>query len=147
MVGAVRAAYQDVLARDRHPIVTLLLDGPAAEINVNVHPAKAEVRFRDAALVRGLIIRALRRALDAAGHRASTRRRDRSARCVPAGNEANKAAWEPRFAFPPSALPRELAEAAAAFLAPGAADTKPEPADAPLGRRGCTCTAPTSSLQ
>src|SRR6266851_6197074 len=53
LVGAVRGAYQDVLARDRHPMVALFLDGPAAEIDVNVHPAKAEIRFRDAALIRG----------------------------------------------------------------------------------------------
>jgi DNA mismatch repair protein MutL len=72
LVGAVRGAYQDVLARDRHPIVALFLDGPPAEIDVNVHPAKAEVRFREAALVRGLIVGALRNALAAAGHRALT---------------------------------------------------------------------------
>src|SRR5437763_13531391 len=52
LVGAVRGAYQDVLARDRHPMVALFLDGPADEIDVNVHPAKAEVRFRDAGLIR-----------------------------------------------------------------------------------------------
>ena len=72
LVGAVRGAYQDFLARDRHPMVALFLDGPEDEIDVNVHPAKAEVRFRDAALVRGLIVGALRHALAAAGHRAST---------------------------------------------------------------------------
>ena len=72
LVGAVRGAYQDVLARDRHPVVALFVDGPPAEIDVNVHPAKAEIRFRDAGLVRGLIVGALRHALDAAGHRAST---------------------------------------------------------------------------
>src|SRR6266849_6134955 len=72
LVGAVRGAYQDVLARDRHPMVALFLDGPASEIDVNVHPAKAEVRFREAGLVRGLIVVALRNALAAAGHRASS---------------------------------------------------------------------------
>src|SRR5205085_8710947 len=51
LVGAVRGAYHDLLARDRHPAVALFLDGPAAEIDVNVHPAKAEVRFRDANLI------------------------------------------------------------------------------------------------
>ena len=72
LAGAVRGAYQDFLARDRHPMVALFLDGPAEAIDVNVHPAKAEVRFRDASLVRGLIVGALRQALANAGHRAST---------------------------------------------------------------------------
>jgi DNA mismatch repair protein MutL len=72
IIGAIRGAYQDFLARDRHPMVALFVDLPAEEVDVNVHPAKAEVRFRDAALVRGLIVTAIRQALAAAGHRAST---------------------------------------------------------------------------
>ena len=72
LVGAVRGAYHDLLARDRHPVVALFLDGPPDEIDVNVHPAKTEIRFRDAGLVRGLIVGALRHALEAAGQRAST---------------------------------------------------------------------------
>jgi len=70
--GAVRGAYQDFLARDRHPVVALNVELPTNEVDVNVHPAKAEVRFRDAALVRGLIVGSLRHALAGAGHRAST---------------------------------------------------------------------------
>ncbi|MFC3714054.1 DNA mismatch repair endonuclease MutL [Sphingoaurantiacus capsulatus] len=72
LVGAVRGAYQDLLARDRHPVVALFLEVPSDFVDVNVHPAKTEVRFRDAALVRGMIVGGLRRALDAAGHQAST---------------------------------------------------------------------------
>ncbi len=72
LYGAVRGAYQDFLARGRHPVVALYVDIPTKYVDVNVHPAKTEVRFRDPAIVRGLIVGALRHALAGAGHRAST---------------------------------------------------------------------------
>ena len=70
--GAVRGAYQDFLAPNRHPYVVLFLELPQRDVDVNVHPAKAEVRFRDAGLVRGLMVGALKHALAEAGHKAST---------------------------------------------------------------------------
>jgi len=117
LAGAVRGAYQDFLARDRHPMVALFVDLPEDEVDVNVHPAKAEVRFRDAGLVRGLIVGSLRQALAAAGHRAAT-----------------TTAAEALGAFHPGALPHSghgawgaapasfnagLAEPAALYQAPG----------------------------
>jgi DNA mismatch repair protein MutL len=69
LMGAIRGAYAEMLPRDRHAVVALFLDVPSDQVDVNVHPAKTEVRFRDPAMVRGLIVSGLRRALDGAGHR------------------------------------------------------------------------------
>ena len=73
LVGALRAAYRDLLARDRHPVAALFIQVPGDEVDINVHPAKTEVRFRDPAAVRGLIVGGLRAALEEAGHRSSAR--------------------------------------------------------------------------
>jgi DNA mismatch repair protein MutL len=71
LVGAVRGAYADMLARDRHAVLALFLDIPPEEVDVNVHPAKTEVRFRDPAFVRGFIVSGLRHSLEAAGQRSA----------------------------------------------------------------------------
>jgi DNA mismatch repair protein MutL len=73
LIGAVRGAYAEMLARDRHAVVALFLDLPPTQVDVNVHPAKTEVRFRDPALIRGMIVSGLRHALDQSGFRSVQR--------------------------------------------------------------------------
>ena len=73
LVGAVRGAYAEMLARDRHPVVALFIEMPPELVDVNVHPAKTEVRFREPAMIRGMIVSGLRKALDEGGFRAVQR--------------------------------------------------------------------------
>ncbi|TNE58417.1 MAG: DNA mismatch repair endonuclease MutL [Alphaproteobacteria bacterium] len=116
VVGAVRGAYADFLARDRHPVVALFVEIDPKDVDVNVHPAKTEVRFKDAALVRGLIVGALRHALAEAGHRASTSVADAALgafRTEGAGNYAYQQDYSRRPSYSPG-----LAEAARDFYAP-----------------------------
>jgi DNA mismatch repair protein MutL len=113
LVGALRAAYRDLIARDRHPIAALFLDVPLEEVDVNVHPAKTEVRFRDPAAVRGLIVGGLRQALDAESQRSAAREQaaapvmwttsasyDEALNRLPGGggDPAQQQTWAPAFA-------------------------------------------------
>lgn len=72
LLGAVRGAYSDFLPRGRHPVLCLFIDIDPQEVDVNVHPAKADVRFRDSAMVRGLVVGAIKQAILGAGHRSSS---------------------------------------------------------------------------
>jgi DNA mismatch repair protein MutL len=127
LVGAVRGAYSDMLARDRHAVLALFLDIPPQDVDVNVHPAKTEVRFRDGAGVRGFIVSGLRQAL-ATGDRRSAQTPDRGA-MARWTREAAQPATEPLMrqfftgqagAAPDYPAHQRLGEASAAWSAPAA---------------------------
>lgn len=90
LIGAVRGAYADMLARDRHAVLALFLQVPASEVDVNVHPAKSEVRFRDPALVRGMVVSGLRHALSTGDQRSAQ-----------APSDSAMAAWQAEPIAPP----------------------------------------------
>ncbi len=92
LIGAVRGAYADMLARDRHAVLALFLQVPASEVDVNVHPAKSEVRFRDPAFVRGMVVSGLRHALSTGDQRSAQ-----------APSASAMAAWQAEPISPPSA--------------------------------------------
>ncbi|MGY2736521.1 DNA mismatch repair endonuclease MutL [Sphingomonas sp. UYP23] len=118
LIGAIRGAYAEMMPRDRHAVVALFLDVPPDAVDVNVHPAKTEVRFRDPAMVRGLIVSGLRRALDEAGHRSQS------------APERSLAAWTQEQSPSPSGEGLEVGpirESELAFLA------RPHPNPSPEG--------------
>jgi DNA mismatch repair protein MutL len=131
LIGAVRGAYADMLARDRHAVLALFLEVPPEEVDVNVHPAKPEVRFRDPALVRGMIVSGLRQALTT-GDRRSAQTPDAAAmRAWQAEPIAPAAAPQTNLFFPsqPATRVSEAGQAwrgyEAAMMAPLAARAEP----------------------
>ncbi len=156
LIGAVRAAYADLIPRGRSPLLALFVTLPPREVDVNVHPTKAEVRFRNVNAVRGLMVGALRGGLEAAGHRASERGGTALiAALAPgqhgaAGWSATRAGRRRACARPRNSLPScKRRSQGSAHRAPiGAPPLPPRRPIFSIGRsgpRGRSCTRPTSS--
>ena len=118
LYGALRGAYRDFLASDRYPVVALFITAPPDGVDVNVHPAKTEVRFRDAALVRGLIVGGVKHALAEAGHRAATTVADAALGAARSGGSPFPMAGEAGFGSHPGLPSRGLAEDIQRYHAP-----------------------------
>jgi DNA mismatch repair protein MutL len=137
LFSAIRAAYQDVIPRGRNPLAALFLTLPAEEVDVNVHPAKAEVRFREASLIRSIVISALNETLRAAAS-ASPIARPVAGDFRPAP-QAQPVAYQYRASLRPASPPSPLANGANGFAeAPQTALSEdsapaPEQAEFPLG--------------
>ncbi len=127
LTGAVRGAYQDFLARGRHPLVALFVEIDSEHVDVNVHPAKAEVRFRDPGMVRGLIAGGLRHALAEAGHRASTTVADAALGAFRQGSVPGVTPRTGGYSQGGGRISQGLAEAAAQYFAPQTGEDGPLP--------------------
>ena len=138
LLGALKGAYSDFLSRDRHPAVALFVECDPTRVDVNVHPAKSEVRFREPAAVRSLVVNGLRQALGGAGHRASTTVAAETLEAMrPASEVPQNVVYQMDFASRPrpsaSGYQPGFAEAPAARVEPEPPAEQPTEVNHPLG--------------
>ena len=138
LAGALRGAYLDFLPPDRHAVAALFVECEPAQVDVNVHPAKAEVRFRDAAAVRSLIVGAIKQHLNEALHRASTTGGSATILAMRPPQAYRGASYSPRWDWRASPAAPRFAEGAQASFAQGSfaevAPSAPAPAASPSER-------------